>query len=234
MNIVIVEDEAQVSKRIQRLTRELLGDRIGWLNAYSTIESASIALEREDIDLLLLDLNLSGRNGFDLLTELLGRRFQTIIISAYKDRAIEAYEHGVLDFVPKPIDETRLALAFNRFIGGDSSTESIPLPRRLAIKEVSCTEFIEVEQIERFSGASDYSEIHLISGKRKLCEKSLESLEVLFRDKFVRIHRSHLVRIGEIEKILSSEGSRYAVTLKNGEKLPLSRTRVGGLRKKLA
>ena len=71
-------------------------------------------IENNSLDLVLLDLNLNGDNGFDLLTTAVSESFHTIVISAYKDQAITAFEYGILDFVPKPFNRDRLEQAFDR------------------------------------------------------------------------------------------------------------------------
>ena len=114
MNVLIVEDELRIAKRIERMTRDIFGSTIQSLKHLNTLHEALDYIENSKLDLVLLDLNLNGDNGFDLLTKAVSESFHTIIISAYKDQAITAFEHGVLDFVPKPFNQDRLAKAFNR------------------------------------------------------------------------------------------------------------------------
>ena len=71
-------------------------------------------IKEQSIDLLFLDLNLNREDGYELLEEVAAESFHTIIVSAYKDRAIRAFEYGVLDFVAKPYTEERLSLAIQR------------------------------------------------------------------------------------------------------------------------
>ncbi len=114
MNVLIVEDELRIAKRIERMTRDIFGSTLQSLKHINTLHDALRHIENSELDLVLLDLNLNGDNGFDLLTKAVSGSFHTIIISAYKDQAITAFEHGVLDFVPKPFNQDRLVQAFNR------------------------------------------------------------------------------------------------------------------------
>ena len=102
MRILIIEDEASVADRIERLTRQVLGTNIQRLAKRQTLSAGLHYLQNHPIDLLLLDLNLNGLNGFSILQELLSHSFQTIIVSANTDQALKAFEYGVLDFIPKP------------------------------------------------------------------------------------------------------------------------------------
>jgi CheY-like chemotaxis protein len=116
MHIVTVEDEPLLAKRIMRLTHELLGEKLTKLKWFNNINDAEDYLADNPIDLLLLDLNINGRNGFDLLKMASTGGFQTIIITAYAEQAISAFEYGILDFVNKPFSKVRLQKALDRLM----------------------------------------------------------------------------------------------------------------------
>jgi len=79
------------------------------------LDKAIDYVEKESVDLCFLDLNLSGQNGFQLI-EKSKQDFQTIITSAYTEKAIDAFHLGVLDFVPKPFQKERVKKAINRYL----------------------------------------------------------------------------------------------------------------------
>lgn len=108
MNILIVEDEAILAQRIQRLVTDILVDHPLNIRLEHSLESAQMFLDKHPVDLLFLDLNLDGEDGFELLKNSTRTPFPTIIISAYKELAIDAFEYGVLDFVRKPVTTERL------------------------------------------------------------------------------------------------------------------------------
>ena len=114
MKILIVEDEKSIANRIERLLKEIAGDKISSLVQKERLTEALDYINHHKIDLLFLDLNLSGNDGFEILQSLAAETFDTIIVSAYRDKAIDAYEYGVVDFVPKPFTKDRLAKAFHR------------------------------------------------------------------------------------------------------------------------
>ena len=116
MKIVIIEDEIRISKRIERMTKEFFLNTLDQLHAFQSLAEGLDYVNSNPIDLLLLDLNLNGENGFDVLKQTASLSFHTIIISANKDQALKAFEFGVLDFVPKPFNKVRLELAFNRIV----------------------------------------------------------------------------------------------------------------------
>ncbi len=223
MRILIVEDEASIARRTERLLQELLGKELDSLHICPSVEAALTYIAEKAIDLLLLDLNLSGRNGFEILQSLLAESFDTIIISAYRDRAIEAFEYGVLDFIPKPFDLDRLRRAMDRF-RQQSGRAKQPM-RRLAIKKQGRISLIAVKDICFIKGANIYSEIHLQHGGKALSDKSLDTLIRLLPAHFERVHKSYIVDMQRCTEIIIQPGSKYQLRLDDDQYIPLGRTR---------
>src|SRR5688572_31129759 len=111
MKILIVEDEPVLAQRLARFCREILGGQLESLRVASMFSEASARLDESPIDLLLLDLNLHGRDGMQLLASSVAGSFHTIIVSANTEQALRAFEYGVIDFVPKPFSRERLEQA---------------------------------------------------------------------------------------------------------------------------
>ncbi|MEM1408751.1 MAG: LytTR family DNA-binding domain-containing protein, partial [Bacteroidota bacterium] len=222
MNILIVEDEARIAKRIERMTRDIIGDALQSLTHINTLHEALRFVENNPLDLVLLDLNLNGANGFDLLTTAVSGPFHTIIISAYKDQAITAFEYGVLDFVPKPFNRDRLEQALNRLIRNEKTASNET--KFLAAKKRQSIQLIPIEDVLYIKGAGAYTELFLANGTKALHDKSLEKLEQLLSHSFERIHKSYLVRMSKVNKIIAKSGSKYMAELNNGERIPIGRT----------
>ena len=230
MNILIVEDESRIAKRIERMTRDIFGDTLQSLKHINTLHEALRFIESNSLDLVLLDLNLNGDNGFDLLTTAVSKSFHTIVISAYRDQAITAFEYGVLDFVPKPFNRERLEQALHRTIANEKiETNEIKF---LAIKKRHRIQLIPIEDLLYIKGAGPYTELFLADGKKELHDKSLEKLEQLLSNTFERIHKSYLVKMSEIKKIIVESGSKYMTELKNGERIPIGRTKYKDIKAK--
>ena len=230
MNILIVEDESRIAKRIERMTRAIFGDALQSLKHIDSLPEALGYIENSSLDLVLLDLNLNGDNGFDLLTTAVSESFHTIVISAYKDQAIAAFEYGVLDFVPKPFNRDRLEQALNRTITKEKTeTNTIKL---LAVKKRHRIQLIPIEDLLYIKGAGTYTELFLTDGKKELHDKSLEKLEQLLSPAFERIHKSYLVKMSEVKEIVVKSGSKYMAELKNGERIPIGRTKYKDIKAK--
>lgn len=231
MTILVVEDEGRIAGRIERMSRNFFGTKLQKINICESIEEALSFLEKNDIEVLLLDLNLNGRDGFELLKSMVSKSFHTIIISAYTEKAITAFEYGVLDFVAKPFDEGRLSQAFQRISAAQNQRESGL--RFLAVKRSGNIVLIDVDELLYVKGAGIYTELHLKNGRQELHDKSLEKLEQLLPTTFERIHKSYIVPITPAMRITISPGSKYHLLLESGETLPIGRTRYADLKERL-
>jgi two-component system response regulator LytT len=157
--------------------------------------------------------------------------FHTVIVSANTDRALEAFEHGVLDFVPKPFTQERLGQALKRATSAGARADYAA--KYLAIKKHGRVELIAVDDVLYAQGAGAYSELVLTDGRRELHDKTLEKLATVLPPVFERMHKSYLVRMSAVKALHAHEGSAYEAELKNGTRLPVGRTRYREIREKL-
>jgi two-component system, LytTR family, response regulator LytT len=230
MRLLIVEDEPLIAQRLQRFCREILGDGLTAPHAVASLGDAETWLGANAADIMLLDLNLSGVDGMELLRQSVAGSFHTVIVSASTDRALEAFEYGVLDFVPKPFTKERLAQALQR---ATQAGERTGTAKYLAVKKSGRVDLVAVADVLYVQGAGNYSELVLANGRRELHDKTLERLAAVLPPQFERIHKSFLVRLGSVRALHVSEGSHYEAELKNGVCLPVGRTRYKELREKL-
>lgn len=114
MKIIILEDEPVHAKFLTKLLNIVLESSIKEIKHVTSIDEADKELKSSPIDLLFLDLNIFGFDGFDILERIPTIFTNTIVVSANTDNAIRAFEYGVIDFIPKPISEERLRLALER------------------------------------------------------------------------------------------------------------------------
>ncbi len=231
MKILIVEDERVAARGLERMLREQLGAKVTSVKIQATLTAGECFLLDNPIDLLMLDLNLNGEDGFELLKSAAAASFQTIVVSANTDRAIQAYEYGVLDFVAKPVNPDRLRRALERL---ETTVEaSGNFARYVSIRKDETVVLVPLEEVLYFQGQDNYVKIQKKNGESEQHRKTLESLQKTLPPHFMRIHKSYLVDLREIEKILTLGGSKYEVQLKNGLTLPLSRTRYKELKERI-
>jgi two-component system response regulator LytT len=211
LRIAIVEDEAIVARRLERMVREIVGSAES-IEVAPTF-NAALDVIRRPLDLLFLDLNLSGRDGFALLEEAAASSFQTVIVSAHHDQALRAFDYGVTDFVAKPWSESRLRAAIERVTGREPRAA-----RKLVVRKGRELRTIDASQIVFVRGADDYSELHLDDGSIHLHEKSLTALEAMLPEGFVRVHRSYIANLARVRGLRSS-----ALVLEDESVIPVGR-----------
>lgn len=222
MHVVILEDEAIVAQRLVRLTREIIGDSLDSIHCVSELTEAARHLGTQRDAVLLLDLNLAGRDGFDILRRALAEPFQTVVVSANTARAIEAFELGVVDFVAKPFSAERLAKAFERLQQGTRHEHA----RFLAVSVAGRVDLIPVDSVLAIHGDDDYSSIERLDGRRHLHKKTLSALECVLPPRFQRVHRSHIVNMNHVTRIVVNEGGARTLVLANGTQVPVGRSYV--------
>ena len=231
MRILIIEDYPTIARSLERQLRSILEDRVDSVVNAADLESARAALSSEPADLIFLDLNLGGSDGFEILQWASSASAHTIVVSANTHRALEAFEYGVLDFVSKPVDPQRLRLALERFdgrAGRDTGTA-----RWLSIRGPRGHELVALETVRRIQAAGKYSEIHVVDGPPRVHDKTLERLEAVLPDGFMRVHRSHIVNLKFARRLEVEGGGRYGLRLDDGQSVPVGRTRYGALRERL-
>ena len=220
MNILIVEDEAPSARRLERMLSEHLGAKLSRTVLAPTLNEARAALNARSFDLILLDLDLAGAAGFALLRE--GSALPcVVVVSGRSDRAIDAFDHAVVDFVTKPVSSERLARALERAAGAPLLTG-----RSLAVRSAGRIDLAAFTDIVLLSGADDYVEVILSDGRRFLHDTRLQDLEKRLPTGFVRVHRSHIANAAHVRSIRTLPGRRRELMLTGGAGAPVSRSRL--------
>ena len=228
INVAIVEDEFMIAKRLKRFVETSLNERGPvTIRVFHQLDDASDYLSEHQIDILFLDLNMNGRDGFELLKSQLCKGFQTVVVSANADRAIEAYDLGVLDFVAKPFTQQRVQTACERLF----SAERLGQCKYLTYHSGKQLKMMPIDGIEFIAADGHYCQVFSNSLESVLHEKNLDGLLKVLPPRFFRIHRSYAINLERLVSLTASSGSKYTVTLQSGEVLPVGRTRVDELRK---
>lgn len=224
MNVLIVEDEAPAARRLHRLVAAELRIKSNEITIIDNLSAANQHIAQHHVDLLLLDLDLSGHDGFDTLRNIKKTQPVTIIVSANVDRALEAFDHQVVDFVSKPVSAPRLSQALNRAL--EARSEDM----RLVIRSLGRVDVVVVSRIVRLSGADDYVEIMTNDGRCLLHSDRLDALERNLPPSFIRTHRSHIVNMEYVTQLLVTGKNQQVVVTSLGEQVPISRRKLGSVK----
>jgi two-component system LytT family response regulator len=197
-------------------------------------------------DLVFLDIQMPKITGFELL-ELLEHKPQIIFVTAYDQYAIKAFEFNAADYLLKPYSKDRLIEAVDKVLdriqmeGSDSDiAEKIDnYPKedildRVVVKDRHKIHIIPVDQIRYIESMDDYVMIYTVEG-RHMKQKTMRYFESALDSKeFVRIHRSYIVKVSQINEIQQYEKESYIVILHDKTKLKVSKTGYKNLKEVLS
>lgn len=222
---IIVDDERLARKEMRRLLAEF--DEITVAGEAENLSEAVCLIEKEKPQIVFLDIQLSGENGFELL-EKTAQNFKLIFVTAFDAYAIRAFEVNALDYLLKPVNPERLAKAIERLT--EETDKKVDLRAfefddRIFLEIGNRSVFLKVCEISHINSSGDYSEVLTAQGKKFLVEKSLREWEDRLPEKhFLRIHRQTIINLEEIEEIESWFNRTFQVRLKNyRETLAVSR-----------
>ncbi len=254
LRVLIVDDEPLARQRLL----DLLEGRedIEVVGQASSGREAIEAIRTLQPDLVFLDVQMPGMTGLDVVREIGPEQMPvTIFVTAYDQYALKAFEVAAIDYLLKPFDDERFEQALERArrllklrevealrerllqLLQDERPSPQPNPskylERIAVEMRGQVRVIPVRQIDYITASGPYAELH-VGDQVYVIREQMQTLEErLDPELFIRIHRSAIVRIDLIDVLLRGPGGRYAVRLKNGVRLKVSRSRREALERRL-
>lgn len=234
MKALIVDDERLARKE---LTTLLDGHKdIQIVGEATDAEDALEKITKLDPDLVFLDIQMPGKNGFDLLEDL-DKSPKVIFTTAYDEFAIKAFEFNALDYLLKPIDKERLSEAINKVrLEKEKLTTSSGLGEsdQVFVKDGEKCWFVKLSEVRLFESDGNYIKVYFGSNK-PMIHKSLNALEERLDEKaFFRASRKHIINLGWIESIDTWFNGGLIVQLKGGEKIEVSRRQAARFKEKMS
>lgn len=238
---MIIDDERLARQEIRNLLQNFSDIEI--VAETGVVEEALDLIEKENPDLLLLDIQMPGKTGFELLEELDGRAPEVIFITAYDEYALKAFEVNALDYLMKPVDEDRLRESITkikkRIAERNESAEStsngkLDINDQVFLKDGDKCWFVELERVRLFESEGNYVRVYFMD-QRPLILKSLNALmERLSEKNFFRASRKHIINLRWIEKVETWFNGGLLVILKDGTKVEVSRRQSVKLKEMMA
>jgi two-component system LytT family response regulator len=231
MRVLLVDDERLARAELRRLLAahpevEIVGEAA---NAAEAVQR--IAVLRPE--LLLLDVQMPGGSGFDML-EALDSTPEVIFTTAFDRYALQAFEVNALDYLQKPIQAKRLAAALERAafrlqLAMGSSAPS-PAPQKLFIKDGERCWFVDYADIRLFESEGNYTRIYF-GEHRPLMLRSLNQLEQkLTPERFFRVSRQHIVNLDAVQEVAPNQAGGLELALAGGLRVEVSRRRAAEFR----
>ncbi|HEX3168571.1 MAG TPA: LytTR family DNA-binding domain-containing protein [Chitinophagaceae bacterium] len=211
----------------------------------NSAKDALAAIRQQSPDLIFLDVEMPKLNGFEMLEQLSSINFHLIFTTSYDQYALKAIRFSAIDYLLKPIDREELKSAVEKV----KDRFQIPVPQQLeillqkfkqpsnpvnkiALPTMEGLQMIPIETIVSCESDDNYTNIKLKNGKKLLVTRSLKEIEEsLEQHSFIRVHRSYLVNLNEIEKYVKGEGG-YLV-MSDGRSIDVARNKKETLLRKL-
>ena len=254
----LVDDEPLAIDRLSRLLAKhegiaITGSETDPARALAELQGPA----GKTIDVLLLDIQMPGMNGFELLSRLADQPF-VIFTTAYDQYALRAFEVNSIDYLLKPVEEEQLERALHKLdrrrpaakddwqqrpelaallqeLAANLRGERHEFPRRIATRVGERISFLDLDQVTHVM-ASDKLTYAVVNGRQHCVDQTIADLEQrLDPAQFLRIHRAVLVNVDWIQELNSWFGGKVVVTLKDAQRtqLTVARDRVRALKARL-
>ncbi|HXA19250.1 MAG TPA: LytTR family DNA-binding domain-containing protein [Thermoanaerobaculia bacterium] len=245
LHVVIADDELLARQRIEDLLAH--DPSVVIAGTASNGPEAVAAIRKLAPDLVFLDVQMPGMTGFEVVAAIGTERMPvTIFVTAFDQFALKAFEVAAIDYLVKPFDDERFAQALARArktialrqverltkqlatLLHESAEPELPKRQyldRIPVEQRGQMRVVPVSKIDYITASGPYAELHA-AGKTFAVRERMQTLEEkLDPALFFRLHRSAIVRLDRIDILLRASGGDYAVRLKDGTELPLSRNR---------
>ena len=240
MRALVVDDERLARMELRRLLRA--HPDVNVVGEATHVTDALAQIERTAPDLLLLDIEMPGGTGFDVLTQLDGSAPQVIFTTAYDQHALRAFEVNALDYLVKPVEPARLARALERVravlgtAGATTSTVASAPIERVFVRDGERCYFVELEQVLLLASVGNYAELRLRDRPdRPLLNRSLNYLEErLDPARFFRASRQHIINLSAIAAVDVGPGGTLVMVLTDRTEVEMSRRQSQRFRSRMA
>jgi len=249
LRVLIVDDELLARQRIEDLLAKEPNVVLAGM-ARDGIEAVEL-IRTLHPDLVLLDVQMPGRTGIEVVEAIGPEQMPaTIFTTAYDRFALKAFEVAAVDYLVKPFDDERFTQALRRarksielqeagrmteqlltLLQNREPGEAAPAPEppryleRISVETRGQVRVVPVSRIEYITASGPYAELHVGERTFAIRERMQTLADQLDPAVFFRIHRSAIVRLDRIDALLHAAGGDYAVRLKDGTELSVSRAK---------
>lgn len=224
MKAIIVDDERLARKELMSLLEN--HPEVEVIDEAANADEAIEKIEKQDPDVVFLDIQMPGKTGFEML-ESLERVPQVIFTTAYDEFALKAFDFNALDYLLKPIQPDRLSESITKVKakapkkGGKD--RKLSAEDQVFVKDGDKCWFVRLEDVRLFESDGNYIKVYFDKFK-PMIHKSLNALDERLDDRsFFRASRKHIINLGWVESIDTWFNGGLLVQLKGGEKIEVSR-----------
>jgi two-component system LytT family response regulator len=225
---LIVDDEPLARRGIRQLLAPYPDVRV--VGECRDGREALRALTSHQPDLVFLDVQMPGLDGFGLIrVQGVERMPLTVFVTAHDDFAVRAFETEALDYLVKPLSESRFKTTMQRVL----ERLRARLGERVAVPTDTGELLLDANEIDWIEARDDYSEIHAGAERYRIRASLAALVRRLDPARFTRIHRSAVVRLDHVRELRTGgRDGATVVRLRDGTELPVSRRRLAGLKQR--
>ncbi|MBI2269288.1 MAG: response regulator transcription factor [Bacteroidetes bacterium] len=230
MKAIIIDDERLARQELKSMLAAF--DEIEVVAECNNADTALKAIKEHNPDLLFLDIQMPGKNGFDLLQDI-PELPKVVFVSAYDDYAIRAFDVNALDYLLKPVQPQRLAETIKKILSKEPQEAQIEEEKgpitvldehdQVFVKDGERCWFVKLSEIRLFESEGNYVRVYF-EKNRPLILRSLNYLDERLNQKtFFRASRKHIINLKWVESIENWFNGGLMVQIKGGEKVEISR-----------
>jgi two-component system LytT family response regulator len=232
LSAVIIDDEQNAREAI-RSTLDLYCKNVNVTGEAGDVESAIKLIREKKPDVVLLDIEIKDKTGFDLLEQFPAPDFKVVFITAHNEFAVKAFKFSALDYVLKPLDPDELSqaiekcreqinkLQFEKQLKLFSENFQKHNTEKIALKTEQSIHIVEIENIVQCESDRNYTTFYLSTKEKILVSRPLKEYDELFSGKnFFRVHQSHLINMKHIHRFDKQDGG--FVIMKDGSSVPVA------------
>ena len=234
LRAAIVDDEPLARARLGRLLAAEAD--VDVVAEYGDGPTAVAGLRALPVDVLFLDVRMPQVDGFAMLERLPpSQRPQVVFVTAYSEHAVRAFDARAVDYLVKPVAPDRLSRSIER-VRDALAVQAAPAahyPDRIAVSDGQRLRMIAVDELECVIAQGNYVELRMGGRALLVRETMAHVLARLDPRVFVRIHRSRIVRIAQIDQVEPHASGQYVVRMRSGLRLTSGRSYRADLRRAL-
>ena len=231
---VIIDDEPAMQEVSSFLLSEYFPE-IEQVGIANSVKSGIDLILEQNPDLVLLDIELTDGNSFQILQKLKPYNFKVVFITGHNSYAIKAIKFSALDYILKPVNEVEFQQAIQRAVEQINSNDDVTKQtevlmdsykketqsKKLVLKTTESLHIIDISDIQFCRSDNSYTTFYLIDGEKIVVSKSIkEYSELLTEYGFFRPHQSFLVNLNHVKKIDKLDGG--FIIMKNKKEIPVS------------
>jgi len=229
MKTLIIDDSRLARNELKRLLKEF--DNVQIVGEAASADEAKEKINELKPDLIFLDIQMPGKNGFQLLEELEVLP-EVIFSTAYDEHALKAFEYNALDYLVKPVQKQRLAGSVSKVFDkikkkeaeqNDGGENLLTIHDQVFVKDGERCWFVQLSEIRLFEVSGNYTTVYFDKSK-PMITRTLNYLESRLDDKtFFRANRQQIINLKWIERIEPWFSGSLRIYLKGGEEIDVSR-----------